>query len=224
MSDRICVIQLITKNENNRKKSKGKSSHVITIINVYAPTTDRVKKHPNEIEKLYANLNKLCDQFEKQSTSVTIIAGDFNAKVGKSNQTETCLGAWSRGKRNDSGSKLIQFCEERKKIIANSCFQHPAKHITTWAQQRTIKETNTTKHIYNQIDYIILDQHKKQSLVDARTFSGTETHSDHRLLITRIEVNWAKLYKKALKTEFEKKFDTKKLINDPAGHYCFLSL
>ena len=55
-------------------------------IFIYAPTTEYAKKQPNEIEKLYANLNKLCDQFEKQSTSLTIIAGDFNAKVGKSNQ------------------------------------------------------------------------------------------------------------------------------------------
>ena len=40
-------------------------------------------KNTNEIEKLYPDLNTLCDQFQKLSTSITINAGDFNAKVGK---------------------------------------------------------------------------------------------------------------------------------------------
>ena len=160
---------------------------------MYAPTTERAKKHQNEIKKLYKDLDQLGNQLKKQATSATFIAGDFNAQVGKrTNNNERWLGVWSRGIRNDNGSKLIDFCEEKNLIVANSCFQHPAKHITTWSQQRT--DTGAVNTIFNQIDYIICDQKHKHILTDARSYSGTETHSDHRLVVTRIEVNWAKMY------------------------------
>ena len=152
---------------------------------------------------------------KKQATSATFIASDFIAKVGKrANNNERCLGVWSRGFRNNSGSKLIDFCEERNLIVANSCFQHPAKHITTWSQQRTDPGTSTVNTIFNQIDYIICDQKHKHLLTDARSYSGTETHSDHRLVVTRIEVNWSKMYLKKPTVQKEKIIDTEKLIND----------
>ena len=132
----------------------------------------------------------------------------------RTNNNERCLGVWSRGIRNDNGSKLIDFCEERNLIVANSCFQHPAKHITTWSQQRTDTDTGAVNTIFNQIDYIICDQNHKHILTDARSYSGTETHSDHRLVVTRIEVNWAKMYLKKPTVQEEKRIDTEKLIND----------
>ena len=122
---------------------------------------------------------KLCEQQKKQSTSVTFIAGDFNSKIGKKEETERCIGSWSRGIRNENGIRLTTFCKQNDLIITNSCFQHPAKHITTWSQQRKDKDTNTIKTIYNQIDYILCDYKYKHILIDSRTYSGTETHSDH---------------------------------------------
>ena len=146
--------------------------------------------------QLYKDLERLCKEMKKISTATTIIAGDFNAKIGKrQGEEEQCLGAWSRGRRNESGSKLIEFCEKVKKIITNSCFKHPAKHMTTWSQQRTDSQIGIVKTIYNQIDYIIIDQKHKHSLTDARSFSGTETYSDHRIVVSRMDVNWATLYK-----------------------------
>ena len=44
--------------------------HVITIINVYAPTTERAKKNPKELEDMYSQLNKLVKDFKKLSTSI----------------------------------------------------------------------------------------------------------------------------------------------------------
>ena len=41
--------------------------------------------------------------------------------------------------------------------------------------------TKQTVWIYNQIDYIILNQKNKQVLTDARSYGGTETSLDHRL-------------------------------------------
>ena len=112
---------------------KSSKKYLINIINVNAPTTQRLKKHQNELNKMYRDLEKLCKEFDKISTSVTIIAGDLNAKIGKRETYEKSIGLWSRGQRNISGSKLIEFCEKHKKIVSNSCFKHRAKNITTWS-------------------------------------------------------------------------------------------
>ena len=69
------------------------------------------------------------------STSSTTIAGDFNVKINKKNGSENCIGQCSRGRRNDSGFKLVEFYEMNNKAIVNSCFHHPAKLITTLSKK-----------------------------------------------------------------------------------------
>ena len=103
---------------------------------------------------------------DKISISSTIIAEDFNAKIRKGNGPGNCIGQWSRGRRNDSGSKPAEFCEMNNKVITNSCFQHPRKHITTWFQTRINPTTTIVTNIFNQIDYIILDEKQKQNLTE----------------------------------------------------------
>ena len=73
---------------------------------------------------------------DKISAPSTITARDFNAKIGKRNGSENCIDQLLRGRRNNSGFKLSEFCEINIKVIASSCFQHPAKHITTWPQKK----------------------------------------------------------------------------------------
>ena len=204
-----------SKDKMKTKVIGEKKRKIITIICVYAPTTDRVKKNPHELTKLYKQLEKLCKEMKK-STSTTIIAGDFNAKVGKrSSASEQSIGNWSRGIRNESGSKLVDFCEKEKRTIANTCFQHPARHITTWSQKRKNSEGTGYNVIYNQIDYIIIDSLHTHTLQDARTYSGTETFSDHRLVVTRIHVHWATFYKHTPKPKNTKQLNVKELAVKP---------
>ena len=106
---------------------------------------------------------------------------------------------------------MLEFCERNGKIIANNCFQHPAKHITTWSQRRTNPVTKQTVSIYNQIDYIILNLKNKQVLTDTHSFGGTETLSDHRLIIARIELTWARIYHERMHNTSQKRFDTRQL-------------
>ena len=142
------------------------------------------------------------------------MAGDFNSKVGKRIGSESCIGQWSRSRRNQNGIDLVEFCENNGKIIANSCFQHPAKHITTWSQKRTNPVTKKTISIYNQIDYIILNQKNKQILSDARSSGGTETSSDHRLVVAKMELIWPRIYHKRMQNQSQKRFDTRQLIQN----------
>ena len=79
---------------------------------------------------MYAQLTKLVNDLKKLSTSIIFSAGDFNAKIGMSKRTETCMRQYSRGRRNDSGERLIGFCESNGKYICNSSFQHSAINIS----------------------------------------------------------------------------------------------
>ena len=49
VSERICVLQLKTNGE--MMPNERKPNHIITIINVYGPTSERARKHTNETEK-----------------------------------------------------------------------------------------------------------------------------------------------------------------------------
>ncbi|GFR78339.1 craniofacial development protein 2-like [Elysia marginata] len=160
------------------KLSKKENETVITIINVYAPTSERALKHPEEFEKFYRDLNNTINSVEKQS--FILLAGDFNAKIGKQQQGETSVGKFSKGKRNCNGERLVEFCEEKRLFVTNSAFNHPSRHITTWAGQRKDKTTGETINIYNQIDFIICQQRHKNLLTNARSYGGTTLTSDHK--------------------------------------------
>ena len=66
-------------------------------------------------------------------------------------------------------------------------------------------------NIYNQIDYTVLDQKQKQTLTAARSYRGTETSSDHRLVVTRMEITWPKLYQLRIPRSHQHMFDKKHL-------------
>ena len=63
---------------------------------------------------------------------MAILAGDFNAKVGKQRPTDiNCLNNFSLGRTSNSGKTMIDFCSINHLFISNSAFQHPAHHMTT---------------------------------------------------------------------------------------------
>lgn len=143
---------------------------------------------------MYSKLADLINNYQNITASTIFIAGDFNSKVGKTTGNESYLGQYSRGRRNNSGQCLIDFCEIHQLFIANSAFQHKASHITTWEQHREDKKTGKMIHIYNQIDFVLVKSRQKNTLIDARAYSGTNVNSDHRLVLTRLHIEPYKLF------------------------------
>ena len=213
VSDRICVVEILTKSSrkrengitrwrvdnngtsnNNNLRTKlvkdNPADHTILLVNVYAPTSGVAKKDQQQVKKMYSELKTLLDSFKKLSTKTVIIAGDFNAKIGKKTGTETCMGNYSRGTRNQNGEDLVNFCEMNKLFICNSAFKHPARHITTWTNQRKMSN-GEMKCTYNQLDYILQDQ--KRALMDARSYAGAETSSDHNIMKMTMVIKWTEL-------------------------------
>ena len=56
-----------------------------------------------------------------------------------------------------------------------------------------------------------MNQKKRQVLTDASSPGGTETLSDHRLVVSRIELTWAKIYHQRMPNTIQKRFDTRQL-------------
>ena len=211
VSDRVAVMQL-----------KSKHGKIISLINVYGPTLKISEDYPNIRDKFYEQLNKTYKQSLKSSCT-TLILGDFNSKVGRRTKDsintdevveygEKCLGSHSRGRRNENGEVLIDFCEFNKLFVANSAFNHSARHQTTWVGQRTINGRVST--IYNQIDFIICRRKDRGIFLDARSYAGTSLTSDHKLVIGRAEINWHKIYK-SNKTAYIPKINIRKFTTEP---------
>ena len=55
-----------------------------------------------------------------------------------------------------------------------------------------------------------MDESKKNSLINSRSYAGTETFSDHRLVVTRLEVSWHRLYRNVNKSTITR-YNTRKL-------------
>ena len=58
---------------------------------------------------------------------VLFILGDWNAKVG-SQETLRVTGKFALGIWNEAGQRLIEFCQEKALLIANTLFQHTREH------------------------------------------------------------------------------------------------
>lgn len=170
--ERVAVLRL------TQSKIPTKQKHTL-IINVHFPTLKESKQSPQNRDELYEIINSIKQAYKNDNI---IIAGDFNAKIGKKqNEEEICIGSHSKGKRNINGQALIDFCTEEDFLITNSIFKHPSRHITTWESTR--RHQNKLVKTYNQIDFILVKKNLKTSLKDARSHAGTLTFTDHRLVV-----------------------------------------
>ena len=95
----------------------------ITVIQVYAPTSNAEE---SEVERFYEDLQDLLELTPQKD--VLFIIGDWNAKVG-SQETPGVTGKFGLGIQNETGQKLIEFCQENTLVIANTLFQqHKRQH------------------------------------------------------------------------------------------------
>ena len=87
-----------------------------TVIQVYAPTSNAEE---TEVEQFYEALQDLLELTPKKD--ILFIIGDWNAKVG-SQETPGVTGKFGLGMRNGAGQRLIEFCQEKALVLANTLF------------------------------------------------------------------------------------------------------
>ena len=180
VSDRVAAIQI-----NLSKRS------TLSLVNAYAPTATRVAADYVHLDEFYSALGDCLGSV--RSSSLVLVAGDFNAKLGQRDDSGgSCTGRYGRGRRNYSGAMLADFCESFGLFACNTAFQHPARHLTTWTGWRHNPNGGCSIPIYNQIDFILSSSNQKEIFTDARSYAGTLVKSVvARARLSRIYGLWA---------------------------------
>ena len=151
----------------------------ITVIQVYAPTSNA-----EEAEQFCEDLQDLLELTPKKDA--LFIIGDWNAKVG-SQETPGVTGKFGLGVQNEAGQRLIEFCQEKVLVIANSLFQQHKRRLYTW--------TSPDDQHQNQIDYILCSRWWRSSIQSAKTTLGADYGSDRELLIAKFRLKLKKVEK-----------------------------
>ena len=162
---------------------QGKSFN-IRVIQVCAPTSNAEKA---EVEWFYEDLQELSALTPKKDVLFTI--GNWNAKVG-SQEIPGVTGKFGLGVQNESGQRLIEFCQEKALVIANTLFQQHKRRLYIW--------TSPDGQHLNQIDYILCSQRWRSSIQSAKTKQNktrADCGSDHKLLIAKFRLKLKKVGK-----------------------------
>ncbi|PSN55001.1 hypothetical protein C0J52_02310 [Blattella germanica] len=79
---------------------------------------------------------------------------------------------------NHNGKYLLNFANFNELRITNTFFKHKEIHKYTWSARGS----------YSIIDYVIVNQKMRNLVRDTRVFRGSDIHSDHYLLISKIDI------------------------------------
>ncbi|CAH8442311.1 unnamed protein product [Schistosoma haematobium] len=152
----------------------------MNIIQCYAPTNDY---NEDAKDQFY---NRLQSIIEKCPTKdLTILMGDFNAKVGTDNTGyEDIMGRHGLGERNENGERFANLCAFNKLVIGGTIFPHKRIHKTTW--------TSPDHSTQNQTDHICINKTFSRTIEDVRTKRGADIASDHHLLVAKMKLKLKK--------------------------------
>ena len=109
---------------------------------------------------------------------VLFIIGDWNAKVG-SQEIQRITGKFGLGVQNEAGQRLIEFCQENTRVIANTLFQQHKRRLYTWTSPDG-QHQNQTGYIFAAKDGEALYSQQKQDreLTVAQIMSSLLPNSD----------------------------------------------
>ena len=82
-----------------------------------------------EAERFYEDLQDLLELTHKKD--FLFIIGNWNAKIG-SEETPRVTGKFGLGVQNETGQRLIEFCQENALVISNTLFQQHKERLHTW--------------------------------------------------------------------------------------------
>ena len=132
-----------------------------------------------------------------------IVLGDCNAKVGEEQIYETVAGKHSlHAHTNNSGERLCHLAGANHLIIASTFFDHKRIHKAT--------RTSPDGRITNQIDHILVNNYRRNNILDIRTYRGENCDSDCMLVGVRIKQKISRYFGHQNKMYMEK-WDVDKL-------------
>lgn len=194
VSNRISLLRLKFTGRGAEKHNRRRRS-IITIVNVYAPTSEVAAKDEDLIVGFYKQLKDVVEDAEKHSVAVYIL-GDFNSKLGDrtlSQDGETwakIMGSYGKGVRNANGNRLANFMLQHDYYAGNTKFRHSLIHRTTWhSNNLKYKQPNgELQQVRNQIDYVLVKECYKNAIISGRSHHGHEFDSDHGIVVVGISI------------------------------------
>jgi exonuclease III len=190
ITNRICMATIKLEGKDNQRK--------LIFISTYAPTLEVSEKNPKIREDYYEDLENTISQISERD--ICIIGGDQNAKTGLGHQEfPEVIGRYGKGEMNSSGRILAEMLMKNEMILCNTLFPHKMAHRTTWEaperkQEHKDKNGEIRRNPYrNQIDYIMTRKKHRRFIEDARSYSGIETYTDHRLVKAKLNIEWYKM-------------------------------
>ena len=117
---------------------------------MYGPTAVHVATNIEEQEEFFCDLAAVTTAH--RASTLLYIAGDFKSKLRIRHEQEIFMARHSRGRRNANDSALAHFLDMHGLFACNTTFDHPARHKTTWQEQRRDVATNQVVPTYLQHD------------------------------------------------------------------------
>ncbi|VDP33080.1 unnamed protein product [Schistosoma margrebowiei] len=152
----------------------------MNIIQCYAPTNDY---NEDNKDQFYDRLQSIIEKCPTKD--LTILMGDFNAKVGTNNTGyKDIMGRHGLGERNENGERFANLCVFNKLVISSTIFPHKRIQKTTW--------TSPDHTTLNQNDRICINKKFRRTMEDVRTKRGDDIASDHHLLVAKIKMKLKK--------------------------------
>lgn len=150
-----------------------------TIIATYAPTNI---SNDNDKQSYYDDLQDCIFNIPKYN--LLIIAGDFNARIGKDSHLlfPKIIGKHTyHDETNDNGKRLVSLCETSHLKPIQMKFPQPLKKLWTWTDLRTKAKF--------QIDHILINTKWINSARNCRSYNSVELDSDHRIITAKIKLS-----------------------------------
>ena len=222
ISEKICQLDIELRNRDK-----------ISVIAAYAPTLTNSTKNPSIADKFYTELQNSINSLPNRNQIFIGIDSNAQLGTGRNNIYPENVGNFGKGNLNSNGERLGQFLVNNNLIATNTFFDHKLKHRVTWhhpdSNPKYIDKRSGLPRknpIKNQIDFILTNQKFKPSIQDSRSYCGTETDSDHNLVICKSkEIKPYKIYKenkektqkfnlnnfnvKKVKAKYQKEIETK---------------
>lgn len=172
----------------------------VTLINAHAPTE---AKEDHIKDSFYDELDRIYDSIP--TSDIKMVIGDMNAQVGKEEAFRTVVGVHSlHAKSNDNGCRLVQFAAAKNMVTRSTHFDRKDIHKITW-----ISNDGRTK---TQIDHVLIEKHRADSITNVRSYRGTTHESDHHLIKSIMRLKKRQTTKK--KAEPRPKYNTGMLKNE----------
>ncbi|CAH8657151.1 unnamed protein product [Dicrocoelium dendriticum] len=169
VNSRLCAVRLRGSCNVSRRRDVKRA---LFVVSAYAPTDcsqDAVK------DSFYQQLHELLRSSKR--TDIVILAGDFNARVGRLLPSEHHIGGsfGLGGSRSDNGDRLLALCSDHRLFLSSTSFRHSRRQTATWRPQEC-----------SQLDPIAISYRWHGSVTDCRSYWSTFLDSDHALVRAKI--------------------------------------